>query len=65
MSPVESIEQGKELESGEPGYTGCSRLKGRKTILMIVMQVARDVRVGENEDGGMGRATKAVVNVNF
>jgi hypothetical protein len=44
---VRAIEQGKESESGDSGYTGCGRLKVPKTILMIVLQVARDVRVGE------------------
>jgi hypothetical protein len=61
---VEAIEQGKESESSETRYTGCSRLKGLKTILMIVTKVARDGRVGEKR-WGMGRATQAVLNVNF
>jgi hypothetical protein len=47
------IEQGKESESGESGYTGCSRLKGLKTILMIVTQVAMDGWVGKKMAGEM------------
>jgi hypothetical protein len=59
---VKAIEQGKESESGDSGYTGCGRLKVPKTILMIVLQVARDVRVGEKGVAGMGDATGSVLN---
>jgi hypothetical protein len=59
---VKAIEQGKESESGDSGYTGCGRLKVTKTILMIVLQVARDGTVGEKGVAGMGDATVYVLN---
>jgi hypothetical protein len=62
---MEGIEQGKESVSSESGYTGCRRLKVPKTILMIVTQVARDRTDGKKMVGGMGSATRNVLNVDF